>query len=387
MRAEGPNASGSDHGLGPRASSRVPVEPSRAGDAPSSPNQATPPDLLDELTSWGLDATSGEQRFREMIDALPAAIYTTDAHGKITHFNPACEALCGRTPEVGSDYWCVTWKLFYPDGRPLPHDQCPMAIALKEARPVRGVQAIAERPDGTRVWFEPYPTPLFDGAGNLIGGINMLVDITERMQAEASERWNARRSEVLSRTAAQLLESDNPQQLLEELCRDILEFLDCHVFFNYLIDEPSGRLRLNAYAGIPEEEARRIEWLDFGQAVCGCAARDRERIVAERIFDAHDPRTELVKSYGVQAYCCHPMVMQGRLIGTLSFGARSRSRFEQKEIEVMRSVADLVAIAMNRIQAEQALRQSEERYRQTLSLMPAAVYSCDASGVITYFNE
>ena len=40
-----------------------------------------------------------------------------------------------------------------------------------------------------------------------------------------------------------------------------------------------GRLRLNAWAGIPEEDARRIEWLDFGVAVCGCVARDGRRIV------------------------------------------------------------------------------------------------------------
>jgi PAS domain S-box-containing protein len=122
--------------------------------------------------------------FREIIDALPAAIYTTDAEGRITHFNQACVQFSGRTPVLGSDHWCVTWKLYYPDGRPMPHDECPMAIALKEGRVVRGVEAIAERPDGTRIWFEPYPTPLRDEAGNIIGGINMLVDITERKRAD-----------------------------------------------------------------------------------------------------------------------------------------------------------------------------------------------------------
>ena len=65
---------------------------------------------------------AGEHRFREMIDALPAAIYTTDAKGKITHFNPACVEFSGRTPEIGTDHWCVTWKLYYPDGRPMPHE-------------------------------------------------------------------------------------------------------------------------------------------------------------------------------------------------------------------------------------------------------------------------
>jgi len=125
-----------------------------------------------------------ERRFREMIDSLPAAIYTTDAEGRITHFNPAAAAFAGRVPELGTDEWCVTWKLFHPDGTPMPHDQCPMALTLKEGRPIQGAEAIAERPDGTRVWFTPYPTALRDDAGRIVGAINMLVDITERKRAE-----------------------------------------------------------------------------------------------------------------------------------------------------------------------------------------------------------
>lgn len=145
------------------------------------------------------DLRESERRFREMIDALPAAIYTTDAAGRLTHFNPACVELAGRTPELGSDQWCVSMKLYRPDGTPLPHDQCPMAVALKENRTVRGGEAIAARPDGSRVHFAAYPTPLRDAAGRLIGGINMLVDVTERRLAERK----------LEEQAAALAEADH----------------------------------------------------------------------------------------------------------------------------------------------------------------------------------
>jgi PAS domain S-box-containing protein len=128
-----------------------------------------------------------ERRMRDILEALPAAVYTTDAGGRITFFNRACIEMAGRTPQIG-DQWCVTWRLRTPDGTPLPHDQCPMALALKEIRAVRGVEAIAERPDGTFVPFLPYPTPLLDGSGKLIGAINMLVDITERKQAENRQK-------------------------------------------------------------------------------------------------------------------------------------------------------------------------------------------------------
>jgi PAS domain S-box-containing protein len=127
-----------------------------------------------------------ERRFREMIDALPAAVYTTDAKGRLTHFNQACVELSGRVPELGTDKWCVSWKLYYPDGRRMLHSECPMAIALKKDRVIQGAEAIAERPDGSRIWFTPYPTPLRDARGRIVGGINMLVDITERKRAEAA---------------------------------------------------------------------------------------------------------------------------------------------------------------------------------------------------------
>ena len=77
-----------------------------------------------------------------------------------------------------------SWKLYWADGTPLPHDQCPMAVALKENVPIRGMEAVAERPDGTRVPFIPYPTPIHDASGALVGAVNMLVDITGRKRAE-----------------------------------------------------------------------------------------------------------------------------------------------------------------------------------------------------------
>ena len=141
-----------------------------------------------------------ERRFRELIEALPAAIYTTDAAGRITFYNKAAVELAGRRPVLGSDRWCVTWRLFRPDGTSLPHDECPMAIALKEDRPIRGTELIAERPDGTRVTFIPYPTPLHDSSGALIGAVNMLVDITERKKAEEALQ---RLAETLEERVAQ----------------------------------------------------------------------------------------------------------------------------------------------------------------------------------------
>jgi PAS domain S-box-containing protein len=133
------------------------------------------------------DTIHAERRLQQVLDALPAAVYATDAEGYVTYYNQPAVELAGRRPELGVDQWCVTWRLLTEDGAPLPLEQCPMAIALKEQRPVRGMLALAVRPDGTQIPFMPFPTPLFDENGQLIGAINMLVDITERKKGEETQ--------------------------------------------------------------------------------------------------------------------------------------------------------------------------------------------------------
>jgi PAS domain S-box-containing protein len=127
------------------------------------------------------------RRYRRFLDALGVAVYTTDADGKITFFNAAAADFWGRRPAVGEE-WCGSLRLLFLDETPMRHDECPMAITLKEARPVRGGQAIAVRPDGSNVSFMAYPTPLFDDDGELIGAVNVLVDITARHRAEQAIR-------------------------------------------------------------------------------------------------------------------------------------------------------------------------------------------------------
>ena len=148
-----------------------------------------------------------ERKLQELFSSIPAAIYTTDAEGRITYFNDAAVELAGRTPTLGSDEWCVTWKLYWPDGTPMRHDECPMAGALKEGRTIRNAEAIAERPDGTRVPFIPYPTLLRDAHGKIVGAINMLVDISERRQAETQQRMLLRELNHRVKNNMQMLQS------------------------------------------------------------------------------------------------------------------------------------------------------------------------------------
>lgn len=95
--------------------------------------------------------------YKQIVDPLPFAVYIVDTEGRLTYYNRQAVSFSGRTPELGTDRGCISWKLLWPDGSPMPYDESPMADALKEGRRLQRIQAIAERPDGSRIWFEGYP--------------------------------------------------------------------------------------------------------------------------------------------------------------------------------------------------------------------------------------
>ena len=119
----------------------------------------------------------------QILENLPVAVYATDANGRITFYNDAAGSLWGRRPKLGQGC-CDLWRLYWPDGAPMGLVECPMAITLKTGCAARGSEVIAERPDGTRIPFLAYPTPLRNDDGQLVGAVNMLVDIAERKRNE-----------------------------------------------------------------------------------------------------------------------------------------------------------------------------------------------------------
>ncbi len=167
----------------------------------------------------------------DVVGALPEAVYITDADGRITYYNDAAARLWGVRPELGRSEFCGSWKLYWPDGTPLPHADCPMAMTLKEKRPIRGLEAAAERPDGTRIPFLACPTPLFDDEGELTGAVNMLVDMTERTVA----------GETAQRLAA-IVESSDDAILAKDLSGTIISWnKGAERLFGYAPEEAIGQ--------------------------------------------------------------------------------------------------------------------------------------------------
>ena len=159
-----------------------------------------------------------------MLDELPVPIYTTDAAGAVTYWNRACVDFAGREPKLGQDRWCITWHLYTTTGEPLAHAECPMAEAIREERAVRDVIAIAERPDGSRIAFKPYPTPLFNEDGSLKGAVNMLIDVSDEQSHvlhEQADRCRRLADATYDRQTSRVLGdmADGFDRTADDLCR------------------------------------------------------------------------------------------------------------------------------------------------------------------------
>jgi PAS domain S-box-containing protein len=285
----------------------------------------------------------------------PSPVLRINREGVVVYANPASRPVL--------DHWGITLGETAPAG-------------VREA--VESALAVGARPEleltcgGREFSLLAAPIPA-TGYVNLYG-----YDVTERKRASQTLSEAKARQELLAHVVSRLLESEDPRTVVQNLAREVMRQLQCDAFFNYLLDDESGRLRLNSCAGVDTESARSIEWLDFGSHVCGCAARDQARIVAENIAENPDPRTRLVASLGIQAYACHPLIASGRLIGTLSFGSRTKRRFSDEDLELMRVVTSHIAIAVERLRSRNLLAESERQYRAIARSIPqGAVWVVD----------
>ena len=195
-----------------------------------------------------------DDHFRLFLEALPVAVYTTDASGLITSFNQAAADLVGRSPQIGRDRWCVTWRAYWPDGRPMQHEDCPMAVALRENRAIRDIEAIGERPNGTRFPFIPHATPVRKPCGAVEGGVAVLVDVTDHkvashLRSALISDLERKETAILGLVDSVLKEtrrqarSTEAQELIEQAIGRVTTISASQ---SYLYD-PSGATRINSW--------------------------------------------------------------------------------------------------------------------------------------------
>jgi len=197
-------------------------------------------------------------------------------------------------------------------------------------------------------------------------------ELAERQRAEAARQRTMERVKLLSDVASELLASERPQDVIQSLCERVIRHLDCQVAVNYLFDAERQRLHLNTSVGLAPETTRRLEWLNLGENGCGWVAQHGQRLILDNIPLSSDPRVGLLHALGAKAYVCLPLVNQGQMIGTLSFISQTKTSFSQDEVALMQAVSDHVAIAFQRMQLLESVRQraaEAEEGRQILEAL------------------
>jgi PAS domain S-box-containing protein len=344
------------------------------------------PDLSAELDSHVLVG------YRQILERLPAAVYTCDAAGRLILFNDAAVRLWGRTPVVGTDLWCGSYKIFRPDGTPLPLDQCPMARTLREGRAHAGEEILIERPNGDRRVVIAHPEPIRNTSGVMVGAVNMLVDITPRKQAEAelaaakeSLTAQVRALTRLHALSLHLAGSPDLESSLRAVLHTLVQLHDADYGLLSLYDPHSSMLHAAASIGFDGPGLDRMGTITpqaDGDA-CSASFFTRERTIVEDI-DA-EPRFEwyrqTARAVGVRAVHSTPVLTRrGDILGVLSVYFERPRRPTEAEQQFADICARNAADVIETIRSQQALRESEARFRHMADQAPVLIWLNDRQG-------
>ncbi|MEH2240907.1 PAS domain S-box protein [Nostoc sp.] len=301
----------------------------------------------------------------DVLNLMPRPLlFIEPGTARVTFANRSADELAGGEFPKGvpaADYHTV---YHYTDaaGDRIPNEQMPgVRVSLGER--LNGLEVDWHTPGGVRsllVFADTLPAM----HGHPATCILVFQEISNVKQAEKALSLGYKRLKLLFDTANDLLSSQQPVVLIDSVYRKLSQQIGLDIYFNYLVEDNSQVMRLGSYSGISQEMAKEIECLAFGEAVCGTVALSRHPIAVENVQQFTDPQTELIRSLGITAYYAYPLIAQGRLLGTLSFGSRTRLSFTDNQKGMMQAVCDQIAIAMERASLIASLQQQTEQLQE-----------------------
>ena len=315
-------------------------------------------------------ALIGESEFRNLLEKLPAGAYTCDAEGLITYFNQHAVQLWGRAPKLNDprDRFCGSFKLFSLDGSPIAHDACWMALALKKDEEYNGREIVVERPDGRRLTALAHANPIRDGSGKLLGAVNVLVDISDRKRAQAEIETRARQQAVIAELGRQALTEDDISVLMEMVVEMVARTLGVE-YSKVLELLPEGDALL-LRAGVGWKEGL----VGLASVGAGLDSQAGYTLFTDGPVVVEDLRKE--SRFGGPPLLHEHEVVSGMSVlirgregpfGVLGAHTKSRRIFAENDVNFLRGIANVLAAAIERQEAEDALDEVREAERGRLA--------------------
>ncbi len=245
----------------------------------------------------------------------------------------------------------------------------------QEKKPV-GRELQARRKDGSTfpIWIEPSPLML-RGESFVFASI---VDLAERSRSKAL-------ADGLKRVFEMIADGRPLPETLDQILRVVEAYSDDMLCSILLLDADGIHVRHGAAPQLPAEYTRAIDGLPIGPCAgsCGTAAFRRASVFVEDI--ASDPLwadyKHLALSYGLRACWSTPIIDRSEIVlGTFAIYYRRSALPTAEHRRVIDIVTHTAAICISRHRAEQALRDSEQHFRQIAESLPQMVWTTDAEG-------
>lgn len=313
-----------------------------------------------------------EQRYRELADWLPIVITTRDPNGKLLYLNAAWYRYTGQDPgELSNSTWA---DAIHPDD--LAHTRRARGDSIREGRPIKAELRV-RRSDGVYRWFLNRSVPVRSVSGPVTSWIGTMTDIDEHKQAEETLRIINDASAVFG----SVLDVDVAlQQLAELVVRHLADTCTVDVML------PDGSLWNAAVAGRLPERARllrervfRVRRSEYGLswqvAQTGKTFRTPfltpQDMMAWLPADAWETRS-MVMALGRRAFLMVPIVVDGRVFGTLGLANAETGRtFTEEDERLTMLIAQRAAIAIANASAYQ--RQREVARKLQSSFLPTSL--------------
>ncbi|NHC34734.1 PAS domain S-box protein [Scytonema millei] len=306
---------------------------------------------------------SSEERLRLALEASKQGMWFWDLESDTLAWTTQCKALFGLAADAKVTY-SVFLNALHPSDRQRTHEAVTQAI---DNRVDYDVEYRTQWADGTVRWIAAKGRCTYNAAGQAIYMMGVALDIDERKQAELSLQERHARLNLLYETTNGLLSAEQPLNFISSLFDKLSLQLDLQYYFNFMVEERHNRqmLRLQSYAGISTAAAAAIEWLEFGQGICGLVAQECQQIVVNNVQQSTLPNAYIVRSLSITAYVSQPLIVRGRLLGTLSFASSTRTSFTSEEIALMKAATDQIAVAIERAHLIDSLQQQAQQLIQT----------------------